>query len=436
MTAESLAWNETEHAPSTDTGLLRVCTAGSVDDGKSTLIGRLLYDSKSLARDQLEHIQQASRRRGHARADLSLVTDGLRAEREQGITIDVAWRHFHTPRRRFVLADTPGHEQYTRNMVTGCSVADVAIVLVDARHGLRIQSRRHALLAALLGVRHVVVCANKMDLVGWDPARFAAIRDGLTEFLRGHPRVSVHAIPMSALSGENVVERGDSCAGYDGPGLLELLETLPVDRRARKTDLRLPIQWVIRPQGDGLEDYRGYAGRLASGTLERGEYVRVLPSGERARVVRIETSGRDVDRVEAGRSVIVHLDRDTDATRGDMLVPLDDASLHTGKRLAADLVWMHAAPSRVGGTYTLAHATRTVRTVLERVRSVLDVTTLESHESAELTVNGIGRVDLRASEALVWDEYDRIRGTGSLVLVDPVTGDTVAAGLLRAVPHD
>ncbi len=419
--------------------LLRVTTAGSVDDGKSTLIGRLLYDCQALARDQLEQVERASKRRGHARTDLSLVTDGLRAEREQGITIDVAWRYFATPGRRFVLADTPGHEQYTRNMVTGCSTADVAIVLVDARHGLKDQSRRHLAVAALLGVRTIVVSVNKMDLVGFDLARFEQI---VVEARRAVARVNdatVIAVPISAIAGDNVVERSTRMAWYAGPPLLELLESLEPDDDARATPFRMAVQWVVRPQRDGFEDYRGFAGRIAAGTVRVGDPIRVHPSWREAQVARLEAGGRDVDQAMTGESVILHLDRDVDVSRGELLARADEPPPQLGRDLDADLVWLADVPARVRGHYRLKHGTRTQRAVLGEIAWLLDVSTLERSPARPLGPNDVSRVKLSVASPMAWDPYTQCRTTGSFVLIDEHSGDTVAAGMLRAppvVPHD
>jgi sulfate adenylyltransferase large subunit len=411
-----------------DRPALRVTTAGSVDDGKSTLIGRLLHDSRSLARDQLEQVERASKRRGRASADLSLVTDGLRAEREQGITIDVAWRYFATPARRFVLSDTPGHVQYTRNMVTGASTADVAVVLVDARHGLKDQSRRHLTVASLLGVETIVVAVNKMDLVGWDGARFDEVAAEAREAARRVGGARVVAVPISALDGDNVVERSTRMPFYVGPALLPLLEQIEGADHEQRAPTRLPVQWIVNG-----EDYRGYAGRVASGTIAVGDAVRVLPSGLAARVARIEAGGRDVDDVRAGESVIVHLDRDVDVSRGDVLVREGEAAPRVSGELEADLVWLADQPARVkGAAYRLKHGTRTVRATLDAVDFRLDMTSLDRLAApSELGPNDVARVRVTARPGIVWDPYEVSRGAGSFVLLDEATGDTVAAGMLR-----
>jgi len=419
--------------PLPDRPALRVATAGSVDDGKSTLIGRLLHDSRSLARDQLEQVERASKKRGHARTDLSLVTDGLRAEREQGITIDVAWRYFATPNRRFVLSDTPGHVQYTRNMVTGCSTADVAVVLVDARTGLKDQSRRHLAVAALLGVHTIVVCVNKMDLVGFDGARFAEVAEEARRAVAMLGSARVVAVPISALRGDNVVERSPDMPFYAGPALLPLLEGLDGAEDATRAPARLPVQWVIRPQRAGFEEYRGYAGRLAAGTLRVGDAVRVLPAGKTATIARIEARGEDVLTIGAGASTIVHFDRDLDVSRGDLIVRADEPAPLVSGELVADIVWLSDEPARIRGAgYRLKHGTRTVRATIEDVSFRLDVTTLERSAAGVLSANDVARARVTVAPAIAWDPYERSRTTGSFVLIDETTGDTVAAGMLRA----
>ena len=399
--------------------VLRVATAGSVDDGKSTLIGRLLHDSKSLARDQLEQVERASKRRGHREADLSLVTDGLRAEREQGITIDVAWRYFQTANRRFILSDTPGHVQYTRNMVTGCSTADIAIVLVDARTGLKDQSRRHLAVAALVGVSTIIVAVNKMDLVGFAQSRFEAVEKEALAAAASISDVEVLAIPISALAGDNVVERSVNTPWYLGAPLLELLESL--DATNVVGPVRFPVQWIVR-----APDVRGYAGRLASGELHVGDRVKVLPSGETAKVERIDVGAS----IEAGRSAVVFLDRDVDVARGDIIVRDDERAPRVSGALESDLVWLSDSAPRTAG-YLLKHGTRTVRAKIASVHSRLDVTTFARTPGGEIGPNEIARVSIEAAPAIAWDPYSVSRVTGSFILIDETTNDTVAAGMLR-----
>jgi sulfate adenylyltransferase subunit 1 len=408
--------------------LLRLATAGSVDDGKSTLIGRLLYDAKAILADQLEHVEEVSRRRGSDVPDLALITDGLRAEREQGITIDVAYRYFATPIRKFILADTPGHVQYTRNMVTGASTADLAIVLVDARHGVVEQTRRHAFLAALLGIRHLVLAVNKMDLVGWEQATFDAI---VLDFAAVTTQLGVEdvtAIPMSALLGDNVVDRSSNLPWYVGPALLEHLEGVEVTADAELDGARFPVQYVIR---DPATDYRGYAGQVAGGVLRAGDAVTVLPSGRTTTVAAIDVFEGEVVAAQAGQSVTVRLADEVDVARGDLLVA---GSLPASSReLQAEICWMAEAPLRAGGRYALKHTTSTVRAIVYRVSDRLDVATLAAIPGpAELALNDIGRVTLRVSRELAVDPYAVNRATGAFILVDEASNETVGAGMVLA----
>jgi bifunctional enzyme CysN/CysC len=430
--------------------LLRFTTAGSVDDGKSTLIGRLLYDSKQVFEDQLEHVTQASERRGGEGAlDLALLTDGLRAEREQGITIDVAYRYFATPRRRFIIADCPGHQQYTRNMVTGASTADVAVVLIDARRGVLEQSKRHAFISALLGIPHMVVAINKMDLVGYSQERFQEIVEEFEGFAaklsRGpgnlsgstehpSPRPQTSYIPMSALDGDNVVERSQRMSWYQGPMLLELLEQVevaydhPYDRPAR-----FPVQWVIRPANGSLTgDYRGYAGQLASGALRKGDEVAVLPSGERTRIAAIDTYDGELEEAMAPMSFTLRLEDELDVSRGELICHPAEAPSVT-RRLQADICWMAQAPMRPSGRYLLKHTSRNVTAIVEEIGKIVDVHTLERADPpAELTLNDIARVSLRTSAPLVFDPYTSNRRTGSFILIDESSNETVGAGLISS----
>jgi sulfate adenylyltransferase large subunit len=409
--------------------LLRLATSGSVDDGKSTLIGRLLFDSKQVFQDQLDHVEQASERRGDGYVNLALLTDGLRAEREQGITIDVAYRYFNTPARKFIIADTPGHEQYTRNMVTGASTADVSLVLIDARAGVVEQSKRHAYIASLLRIPHLVVCVNKMDLVDWDEAVFDSIRDQFTAFAAGLDIHEITFIPVSALNGDNVVDRSEHMDWYPGPTLLAHLEQVEVGSDRDLDDLRLPVQWVIRPQSADHPDYRGYAGRLDGGILHPGDEVVVMPSGKRTRVTAVEGQDGDLDEAFPPMSVTVRLEDDLDVSRGDMICGVDDAPSPT-RLLTADVCWMADAPLTTRGRYAIKHTTRDVRAVVDEVVGRVDIHTLESGQADELGLNDIGRVRLRLSGPLVPDPYSRNRATGSFILIDEGTNDTVGAGMV------
>jgi sulfate adenylyltransferase large subunit len=407
--------------------LLRLATAGSVDDGKSTLIGRLLFDAKQVLTDQLEHVQEASRRRGAGTVDLSLLVDGLRAEREQGITIDVAYRYFATARRTFIIADTPGHVQYTRNMVTGASTADLAVILVDARKGLLEQSKRHAYISALLGIPHIVVAVNKMDLVGFDEETFDAIVRDFCEFARGLDVRDVVYVPMSAKHGDNVVERSERMPWYGGAPLLEHLETVRVADDRNLDDARLPVQWVVR---DHDTDYRGYAGQVAGGILRPGEEVLVLPSGARTQIARIDTFDGPVQEAFAPMSVTVLLEDELDVSRGDLICRPGDAP-QLAREIDATVCWMADAPLRAGGRYAIKHATHAARAIVDEVVDRVDVHTLAPDRAAtELALNDIGRVRLRTSKPLAFDPYARNRSTGSFILIDEASNDTVGAGMI------
>jgi bifunctional enzyme CysN/CysC len=409
-----------------------MATAGSVDDGKSTLIGRLLYDTKSILADQLEQVQEASERRGGVGAlDLSLLTDGLRAEREQGITIDVAYRYFKTPARTFILADTPGHVQYTRNMVTGASTADLAVVLVDARHGVVEQTRRHAFIARMLGIPHLVVAVNKMDLVDFAEDAFdAVVRDfsALGAALGGH---EVTYIPLSALLGDNVVERSGQMPWYAGPALLEHLETVAVAEDANLTDLRLPVQWVIRPGADLDPDYRGYAGQVASGVVAPGDRIVVLPSGVETTIASVETADGPLAEAFAGMSVTVRLTDAVDVSRGDVLVHVVQRP-EPVRELEADVSWFAERPLLPRGRYLVKHLTQTVPALVDALIDRVDMTTFAREPApAELALNDIGRVRLRLRTPVVADRYDDNRATGAFILIDEATNDTVGAGMVR-----
>jgi sulfate adenylyltransferase large subunit len=414
----------------TNTQLLRLVTAGSVDDGKSTLIGRLLYDTKQILVDQLEHIEDASRRRGHEYVDLALLTDGLRAEREQGITIDVAYRSFVTPRRRFQLADAPGHVQYTRNMVTGASTADVALILLDARKGVIEQTRRHAYIVAMLELPHVVYAVNKMDLVEFSEERFDEIARELAEL---DSQLAIHdstVIPMSALKGDNVVDRTDSMDWYGGPTLLEHLETIELAADRNIDDRRFPVQWVIRPMGDQHHDYRGYAGQVAGGVWRAGDDVVVLPSGRRSRVAAVETAGGALGEALPGESVTIRLADDVDVSRGDLLADPERPPI-AARELRANVCWMAERPLEDGARLLIKHTTRTIPARVDEVVSVIDIHTLEDRPApGRMGLNDLGVVRLLLAEPLAVDPFARNRATGAFILIDEGSNDTVGAGMV------
>ncbi|RMG98880.1 MAG: sulfate adenylyltransferase [Deltaproteobacteria bacterium] len=413
--------------------LLRFVAVGSVDDGKSTLIGRLLHDTGSVYRDQIEAVRRASARRGvDAPLDYALFTDGLRAEREQGITIDVAYRYFFTARRKFIVADTPGHVQYTRNMVTGASTANVAVILIDARHGVLEQSRRHAAIASLLRTPHLVVCINKMDLVDFDPDVFGSIRTAFAEFARGLAFHDVTYIPVSALAGDNVIERSPRTPWYEGPTLLEFLETVPVLDHRNHRDFRFPIQTVIRPH----LDYRGLAGTVASGAVRVGDEVVVLPSGRRTKVASIDTFDGALEMARTPQSITVRLADEIDASRGEMLVAPDRPPT-VARTLDAHLVWMDDAPLEPGRAYLLKHTTATVRAKVTDVHGKTDLFSLGCVATDEVGPNDIVRVRIEAARPIFCDPYATNRATGAFILIDPVNHHTVAAGMVeRAFPVD
>jgi bifunctional enzyme CysN/CysC len=416
------------------TDILRFATAGSVDDGKSTLIGRLLYDSKAIFEDQLAAVERTSRARGEEYTNLALLTDGLRAEREQGITIDVAYRYFATPRRKFIIADTPGHIQYTRNMVTGASTADLAIVLVDARNGLTEQSRRHAFLATLLRVPHLVLAVNKMDLVGYDPAVFERIAEEFSSFATKLEITDLTFIPISALHGDNVVQRSANMGWYDGPSLLHHLEHVHIASDRNLIDVRFPVQYVIRPHqatDPELHDYRGYAGQVAGGVIKPGDEVMHLPSGFTTKVNRIDTAHGPVPEAFPPMSVTLVLDDDIDISRGDMICrPHNQPSVT--QDVDAMVCWMSES-RRLSARDRLIvkHTTRTAKAIVRDLHYRLDVNTLHRHEgAADLSLNEIGRVTLRLTHPLFCDPYTRNRQTGGLILIDEATGATVGAGMI------
>jgi bifunctional enzyme CysN/CysC len=434
--------------------LLRLVITGSVDDGKSTLIGRLLYDSKQILNDQLEALRAASERRsgGHA-LDLSLLTDGLRAEREQGITIDVAYRYFQTPHRKFIIADTPGHERYTRNMVTGASTADLAVILIDARQGVVEQTRRHAFIASLLGIRHLVVCVNKMDLVDYSQAVFEQVEQDFREFCARLETTDVTFVPISAMHGENVVDRSECMEWYQGPALLYHLEHVHIASDRNLIDCRLPVQWVIRPgsasgraagpavwpgaglggksgEHAGVLDYRAYAGQIAAGVFRTGDAVLVLPSGEETRIASVDSFEGPLGEACAPMSVALRLEDDLDISRGDMICRPHNRPT-VDRHIEATVCWMAEAPALPGAVYAIKHTTRSARAVVEDIRYRIDVNTLHRDEDArQLGLNDIGRIRLRTTVPLIFDEYRRNRTTGSFILIDEAANSTVAAGMI------
>jgi bifunctional enzyme CysN/CysC len=411
--------------------LLRIATAGSVDDGKSTLIGRLLYDSKAVMEDQLAAVERTSKERGHDYTDLALVTDGLRAEREQGITIDVAYRYFATAKRKFIIADTPGHIQYTRNMVTGTSTAQLAIVLVDARHGLLEQSRRHAFLASLLGIRHIVLAVNKMDLIGWDREQFEKIRDDFHEFAARLDFHDVTTIPLSALNGDNVVTKSNVTPWYDGPSLLSHLEEVYIAGDRNLVDVRFPVQYVIRPQSLDHHDHRSYAGTVASGVMRPGDEVVVLPTGKTSRITEIEGPSGPVQEAFPPMAVSISLADDIDISRGDLIARPNNQP-RVAQEFDATVCWMADGSSlEPGRDYIIKHTTRTTRVKVTALDYRLDVNTLHRDKSATaLKLNELGRISLRTQVPLLLDEYSRNSATGSFILIDPATNGTVAAGMI------
>ena len=412
--------------------LLRFATAGSVDDGKSTLIGRLLYDSKQIFEDTLDALEHTSRLRGEEEMNLALLTDGLRAEREQGITIDVAYRYFATPKRKFIIADTPGHIQYTRNMITGASTANLALILIDARNGILEQSRRHAFLASLLGVPHLVLCVNKMDLVDYDQGTFERLKAEFSEFAT---KLDVHDlafIPVSALKGDNVVERSDNTPWYEGSSLLHHLEEVHIGSDRNLIDCRFAVQYVIRPRDDRYHDYRGYAGQVQSGTYKPGDEVVVLPSGFTSTISSIDTADGPVDEAVPPMSVTIRLTDNLDVSRGDMISRPNNRPT-VGQDVDAMICWFSERHTLTpGAKYAIKHTSNWARALVKDVQYRLDVNTLHRDESAtSLSLNEIGRVTLRTTQPLLFDEYRRNRETGSFILVDEATNDTVAAGMIN-----
>lgn len=411
--------------------LLRFATAGSVDDGKSTLIGRLLLDSKSIFEDQLESVEKTSKDKGFDYTDLALLTDGLRSEREQGITIDVAYRYFATPKRKFIIADTPGHVQYTRNMVTGASTADLGLVLVDARQGLTEQSRRHAVLLSLLRVPHLVLAVNKMDLVDFSEEVFTRIDEEFTAFASKLNIPDLTVIPISALQGDNVVTRSENTPWYEGPSLLHHLEHVHIASDRDLRDVRFPVQYVIRPKSDEFHDYRGYAGQVAGGVLKPGDEVVVLPSGMTSTIEAIDLHDQELSEAYPPMSVTVRLTDDVDVSRGDMIARVNNQPQPV-QDIDAMVSWMSSTPLRPRQKLAIKHTTKTARTMVKEVQYRLDVNSLHRDKDAgELLLNEIGRVTLRTTQPLLVDDYEQNRTTGSFILIDEATGVTVGAGMIR-----
>ena len=405
--------------------ILMFTTAGSVDDGKSTMIGRLLYDSRNVYEDQLESVTKASAGRNAGKIDFSLLTDGLRAEREQGITIDVAHRYFATPRRKFIIADTPGHEQYTRNMVTGASTADLAIILVDARKGLLTQSRRHAYIASLLGLPNLVIAVNKMDLVDYDETVFVAIERDFREFLARFEQLSPYFVPISALLGDNVVQRSMHMPWFQGESLLEHLEQVPADDKARRTPFRFPVQRVVRPN----HQFRGYAGNIVSGEVKRGDKVTVLPSGQQSAIAGITCFDGDLEAGRSGQAVTLTLADDIDISRGDVIVPAENLP-EVATQIQATVVWLNETPGQPSRRYRIKHNTHQGWVELKQIVHRVNINTLEEESVNALEMNAIGIVHLETARPLSFDRYTDNRTTGSFILIDPVSNATVAAGMI------
>jgi sulfate adenylyltransferase subunit 1 len=410
--------------------LLRFTTAGSVDDGKSTLIGRLLFDSKSIFEDQLEAVEASSAKKGFDYVDLSLLTDGLRSEREQGITIDVAYRYFATPKRKFIIADTPGHIQYTRNMVTGASTANLALILIDARKGLIEQTFRHSFIASLLKIPHIIVCVNKMDLVNYDQAIFDKIVSEYTAFSAKLEVHDIQFVPISALNGDNVVNRSENMNWYQGATLLHILENVHIESDHNHIDARLPVQYVVRPQTKEHQDFRGYAGRVAGGIFRKGEEVMVLPSGFKTKIRSVELNGKDLEQAFAPMSVIITLQDEIDISRGDIIAKPNNFP-QTGQDLDVMLCWMNQKVLSLNSRYFLKHTTREVRAVVKDIQYKLDISSLQKVEGvSDLQMNDIARIKIRTSQPLLFDSYRKNRITGSVVLVDEGTFETVGAGMI------
>ena len=413
-----------------DMELLRFTTAGSVDDGKSTLIGRLLFDSKAIFQDQLESLEETSKQRGEDDINLALLTDGLRSEREQGITIDVAYRYFATPKRKFIIADTPGHIQYTRNMVTGASTANLAILLIDVRHGVIEQTKRHAFIASLLQIPHVAVCVNKMDLVDFNEESFNAIKKEFEKFSSKLEIKDVHFIPISALKGDNVVDRSKNMTWYEGSTLMHLLENVHIGSDENHIDCRFPVQYVIRPQSKEFPDYRGYAGRIAGGVFKAGDKIKILPSGIDSKIKSIDTFNGEINQAFAPMSVCITLEDDIDISRGDMLVREHNQPF-IGQELDLMICWMNSKKLIVRGKYTIKHTSQNARCIIQEIRYKIDINTLHRIEDKkEIGLNDIGRIAIKTTKPLFYDKYSRNRNTGSIIIIDEVTNETVGAGMI------
>ena len=413
-----------------NTELLRFTTAGSVDDGKSTLIGRLLYDSKAIFEDQMELLKETSRQRGEEGVNLALLTDGLRSEREQGITIDVAYRYFATPKRKFIIADTPGHIQYTRNMVTGASTANLALLLVDARHGIIEQTKRHAFIASLLQIPHIAVCINKMDLIDYNQAEFDKIKSDFESFSSKLEIKDIHFIPISALDGDNVVDRSKNMDWYEGSTLMHLLENIHIGSDQNHVDCRFPVQFVVRPQSKDHPDYRGYAGRIEGGVFKPGDNVTVLPSGFTSKIKSIDTFEGEVAEAFSPMSVCMTLTDNIDISRGDMLVRENNKPT-IEQDIDVMICWMNEKKMIPKGKYTIRHTSQTARCIIKEVMYKMDINTLHRMEDEkEIGLNDIGRITIRTTKPLFFDSYRRNRNTGSIILVDEATNETVAAGMI------
>lgn len=418
-----------------DMELLRFTTAGSVDDGKSTLIGRLLYDSKSIFEDQMEAVEAASKSRGNEEVNLALLTDGLRSEREQGITIDVAYRYFATPKRKFIIADTPGHIQYTRNMVTGASTADLAIILIDARNGVLEQTVRHSYIASLLGIPYVVVCVNKMDLVDFSGERFEEIRMTYEKMASeaGLKFADVKFIPISAKLGDNVVDHSTNMPWYTGTTLMEVLETMPLDFKQDKGEVRFPVQYVIRPISDKFHDFRAYAGRMSGGVLRKGDAVKVLPSGQVSKVAAITQATLELEEACTPDSVAIQLADDIDVSRGDLIVGADGRQPHVSQDVTMTVCWFNSMPLRVGGRYIIRHMARETQGIVKQIVNRVNINTLEKETGVEsLVMNDIATVVIKTATPLAFDAYGDNRVTGSLIFIDQDTFETAGAGMITA----
>jgi len=411
--------------------LLRFTTAGSVDDGKSTLIGRLLYDSKSIFEDQLEAVKRASIQKGNDYINLALLTDGLRSEREQGITIDVAYRYFATPKRKFIIADTPGHIQYTRNMVTGASTANAAIILIDARNGVTEQTHRHFYIAALLQIPHIIVCVNKMDLVNYSQDVFENVRNNFSKFISKFDYKDIHFVPISALKGDNVVDKSLKMCWYKGGTLMNILENIHIKQDFDIKNPRFPVQYVIRPMSEQFHDYRGYAGRIAGGSFKKGDNIVILPSGLKSKIQSITLYKTEYPEAFAPMSVNITLEDDIDISRGDMIVK-EDSLPSIGQDIVITLCWMSSKPLKVGAKYSLMHTTKEVKCIVKEVLYKINVNTTEPiTDDLEVKLNSIAKVSIKTTKPLVFDPYKQNRNTGSLIIIDDNTNETVGVGMIE-----